>query len=107
MIGRRQWKNVTSEAEITLTDEMREELGLFDDAERLHLDITHSGYYEPARLAADPDDSYPAEDEIEISNIEGYIEFIGSDDEPLSGEQIEILHDLPMFFDAICENIGE
>lgn len=67
----KKWENVTSDVTITLTDEMRDELGLFDDAERLNL-----------RVKSIDDDG--------IAEFEGNILFETGDIEPMSVEQIAI-----------------
>lgn len=67
----RRWENVTSDVTITLTDEMRDELGLFDDAEWLKL-----------RVKNIDDDGIP--------EFEGNIIFETGDTEPMSVEQIAI-----------------
>ncbi len=105
--GSRMWKNVTTQIEIELTDEMRDELGLFEDAKSLNLEVKHYGHFEPAVLAVDPDDSSPEEDELEISSIEGVIEFEDSADEVLSKDQIFILGDERIFDDLIVSKIME
>jgi hypothetical protein len=67
----RRWGNVTIQQEIALTDEMRDELGLFDDAKSLNLRIK------------DIDDDGN-------KTFEGNIIFKTGDTEPMSVEQIAI-----------------
>lgn len=65
------WENVTSDVTITLTDEMRDELGLFDDAERLNL-----------RVKSIDDDGIPL--------FDGDVIFEDGNTEPMSVDQIAI-----------------
>lgn len=65
------WENVTSQLEIKLTDEMRDELGLFDDAERLNL-----------RVKSIDDDG--------ILLFDGDVIFEDGNTEPMSVDQIAI-----------------
>lgn len=67
----RRWENVTIQTEIALTDEMRDELGLFDDAKRLKLRIK------------DIDDDGN-------KSFEGEVIFKTGNTEPMSVEQIKI-----------------
>lgn len=67
----RRWENVTIQIEIALTDEMRDELGLFDDAKSLSL-----------RIKSIDDDGN--------KTFEGKIIFKSGDTEPMSAEQIAI-----------------
>ena len=65
------WENVTIQSEVALTDEMRDELGLFDDAKSLLVRVK------------DIDDDGNKE-------LEGNIIFKTGDTEPMSVEQIAI-----------------
>jgi len=65
------WGNVTIQTEIALTDEMRDELGLFDDAKSLLVRVK------------DIDDDGN-------KTLEGNIIFKTGDTEPMSLEQIAI-----------------
>ena len=67
----RRWENVTIQTEIALTDEMRDELGLFDDAKSLLVRVK------------DIDDDGN-------KTLEGNIIFKTGDTEPMSLEQIAI-----------------
>lgn len=67
----RRWENVTIQTEIALTDEMRDELGLFDDAKSLKLRVK------------DIDDDGN-------KTLEGDIIFKTGNTEPMSIEQIAI-----------------
>lgn len=101
----RRWENVTSQIEIILTDEMRDELGLFDDAERLKLRVKHSGYEDPGVITNDPEFSRPPEGDCEIHLIEGEVLTEECDETPLSAEQIDIILDGGDVFDAIYEKL--
>lgn len=70
-MGSRKWKNVTTSIEIELTDEMRDELGLFEDAEKLII-----------RVKSIDDDGN--------KTFEGEIMLDSGDIEPMSVEQIAI-----------------
>ena len=65
------WENITIQTEVALTDEMRDELGLFDDAKSLIVRVK------------DIDDDGNKE-------LEGNIIFKTGDTEPMSVEQITI-----------------
>ena len=65
------WENVTIQIEVTLTDEMRDELGLFDDAKSLLVRVK------------DIDDDGN-------KTLDGNIIFKTGDTEPMSAEQIAI-----------------
>ena len=65
------WENVTIQTEVALTDEMRDELGLFDDAKRLKL-----------RVKSIDDDGN--------KSFEGEVILKTGDTEPMSVEQIAI-----------------
>ena len=65
------WENVTIQTEIALTDEMRDELGLFDDAKRLKLRVK------------DIDDDGN-------KTLEGEVIFKTGNTEPMSVEQVAI-----------------
>ena len=65
------WENITIQTEVALTDEMRDELGLFDNAERLKLRVK------------DIDDDGNKE-------LEGEVIFGTGNTEPMSVEQIAI-----------------
>ena len=65
------WENITIQTEVALTDEMRDELGLFDNAERLKLRVK------------DIDDDGNKE-------LEGNIIFKAGNTEPMSIEQVAI-----------------
>jgi hypothetical protein len=67
----RRWGNVTIQQEIALTDEMRDELGLFDNAERLKLRVK------------DIDDDGN-------KTFEGEVIFKAGNTEPMSIEQVAI-----------------
>ena len=67
----RRWENVTIQMEVALTDEMRDELGLFDNAERLKL-----------RVKSIDDDGNKI--------FEGEVIFKTGNTEPMSAEQIAI-----------------
>ena len=67
----RRWENVAIQIEVALTDEMRDELGLFDDAKRLKLRVK------------DIDDDGN-------KTFDGNIIFKTGDTEPMSVEQIAI-----------------
>lgn len=67
----RRWENITIQTEIALTDEMRDELGLFDDAKRLKL-----------RVKSIDDDGN--------KSFEGEVIFKTGGTEPMSVEQVEI-----------------
>jgi hypothetical protein len=67
----KRWENVTIQTEIALTDEMRDELGLFDDAKRLKLRVK------------DIDDDGN-------KTLEGEVIFKTGNTEPMSVEQVEI-----------------
>lgn len=67
----RRWENVTIQTEIALTDEMRDELGLFDDAKSLLV-----------RVKNIDDDGNKA--------LEGNIIFKTGNTEPMSIEQVAI-----------------
>lgn len=87
------WENVTSDVTVTLTDEMRDELGLFDDAERLSLRVKHSGYDDPGNPFGCNDTARPPEWDCEIHHLEGHVLTEDCDETPLSAEQIEIILD--------------
>lgn len=101
----RKWENVTSDVAIVLTDEMREELGLFDDAERLNLRVKHSGYDDPGNPYGSNDTARPPEWDCEIHAIEGEVLTEDCDETPLSAEQIDIILDGGDVFDAIYEKL--
>lgn len=65
------WENVTIQMEVALTDEMRDELGLFDDAKRLKLCIKNI-------------------DDDGNKSLEGEVIFKTGNTEPMSVEQITI-----------------
>ena len=65
------WENITIQLEIALTDEMRDELGLFDDAKRLKLRVK------------DIDDDGN-------KTFEGEVIFKAGNTEPMSIEQVAI-----------------
>jgi len=67
----KRWENATSQLEIKLTDEMRDELGLFDDAKRLKLRVKNI-------------------DDDGNKTFEGEVKFESGDTEPMSVEQITI-----------------
>jgi hypothetical protein len=67
----RRWENITIQTEIKLTDEIRDELGLFDNAKSLIL-----------RIKSIDDDGNKA--------FEGKVIFKSGDTEPMSVEQIAI-----------------
>lgn len=67
----RRWENITIQSEITLTDEMRDEFGLFDDAKSIKLRIKNI-------------------DDDGNKTLEGNIIFETGDTEPMSVEQIAI-----------------
>ena len=67
----RRWENVTVQSEVALTDEMRDELGLFDNAKRLKLRIK------------DIDDDGN-------KTLEGEVIFKTGNAEPMSVEQVAI-----------------
>ena len=101
----KRWENVTSDIEITLTDEMRDELGLFDDAKILELRVKHSGYDDPGVITNDPEFSRPPESDLEIHALEGEVLTEDCDETPLSAEQIDIILDGGVTLDAIYENL--
>jgi hypothetical protein len=65
------WENITIQTEVALTDEMRDELGLFDDAKSLLVRVK------------DIDDDGN-------KTLEGNIIFKTGNTEPMSVEQVEI-----------------
>lgn len=65
------WENVTIQTEIALSDEMRDELGLFDDAKRLKLRVKNI-------------------DDDGNKTLEGNIIFKAGNTEPMSVEQVAI-----------------
>ena len=65
------WESVTIQTEVALTDEMRDELGLFDDAKRIKL-----------RVKSIDDDGN--------KTLEGEVIFKTGNTEPMSVEQIAI-----------------
>lgn len=99
------WENVTSDITITLTDEMRDELGLFDDAKSLEIRAKHSGYDDPGVITNDPEFSRPPESDLEIHALEGEVLTEDCDETPLSAEQIDIILDGGVTLDAIYENL--
>lgn len=99
------WENVTSDVTIALTDEMRDELGLFDDAERLQLRVKHSGYDDPGVITNDPEFSRPPEFDCEIHAIEGEVLTEECDETPLSAEQIDIILDGGEILDEIYNQL--
>lgn len=99
------WENVTSDIEITLTNEMRDELGLFDDAATLQLRVKHSGYDDPGNPYGCNDTARPPEWDCDITEIEGDVVNEDDDLEPLSAEQIEIIFDSGDIYDAIVGKI--
>ena len=101
----KRWENITSQLEIKLTDEMRDDLGLFDDAERLKLRVKHSGYDDPGMCFGAPEDCRPPESELDIHAIEGEVLTAECDETPLSAEQIEIILDGGEVFDAIYQKL--
>lgn len=101
----KRWENVTSQVEITLTDEMRDELGLFDDAERLKLRVKHSGYDDPGQCYGAPEDYRPPDGDCEIHLIEGEVLTEDCDETPLSAEQIDIILDGGIVFDEIYDKL--
>lgn len=101
----RRWENVTTELEIKLTDEMRDELGLFDDAERLTLRVKYSGYDDPGVITNDPEFSRPPEFNCEIHTIEGEVIDEYEEETPLSAEQINIILDDSKVLDVIYEKL--
>lgn len=99
------WENVTSDIEITLTDEMRDELGLFDDAKSLEIRVKHSGYDDPGNPYGCNDTARPPEWDCDITEMEGDVVNEDDDLEPLSAEQIEIIFDSGDIYDAIVGKI--
>lgn len=99
------WENVTSDITITLTDEMRDELGLFDDAATLQLRVKHSGYDDPGNPYGSNDNARPPEFDAEVHHIEGEVLTEDCDETPLSAEQIEIILDGGEVFDAIYQKL--
>ena len=99
------WENITSDVTVTLTDEMRDELGLFDDAKSLELRVKHSGYDDPGVITNDPEFSRPPEFDAEIHHLEGEVLTEDCDETPLSAEQIDIILDGGVTLDAIYENL--
>ena len=67
----RRWENVTIQTEIALTDEMRDELGLFDDAKSIKLRIKNI-------------------DDDGNKDFEGDVIFKSGNTEPMSVEQVAI-----------------
>lgn len=67
----RRWENITIQLEIALTDEMRDELGLFDDAKSLLIRVKNI-------------------DDDGNKTLEGNIIFKTGNTEPMSAEQIAI-----------------
>lgn len=65
------WENVTIQTEVALTEEMRDELGLFDDAKRLKLRVKNI-------------------DDDGNKSFEGEVIFKTGNTEPMSLEQIAI-----------------
>lgn len=101
----RRWENVTSQLEIKLTDEMRDELGLFDDASTLHLCVKSSGYDDPGNPYDSNDNAISPEFDCEIHAIEGEVLTEGCDETPLSYEQIKIILDDSKVLDVIYEKL--
>ena len=99
------WENVTSEVVIDLTDEMRDELGLFDDAQKLYLSVKHSGYYDECNPFGNPETATPPESDCEVHTIEGDIQSEDYESNPLSAEQIEIILDGGDTFNAIYQKL--
>ena len=99
------WENVTSQLEIKLTDEMRDEIGLFDDAERLNLRVKHSGYDDPGNPYGSNDTARPPEWDCEIHAIEGEVLTEECDEMPLSAEQINIILDGGDVLEAIYDKL--
>lgn len=67
----RRWENITIQMEVVLTDEMRDELGLFDDAKSLLVRVKNI-------------------DDDGNKTLEGDIIFKTGNTEPMSAEQITI-----------------
>jgi hypothetical protein len=65
------WENITIQTEVALTEEMRDELGLFDDAKRLKLRVKNI-------------------DDDGNKSFEGEVIFKTGNTEPMSVEQVEI-----------------
>lgn len=101
----RKWENVTTELEIELTDEMRDELGLFDDASTLHLRVKSSGYDDPGNPYDSNDNAISPEFNCEIHAIEGEVLTEECDETPLSAEQIDIILDGGEILDVIYEKL--
>lgn len=101
------WKNATSEVILNLDDEMRDELGLFEDSKSLSLRVKHSGYDFPAKITADPYYSEPPESELEIHELEGEIINEEGDETPLSATHIEIIWNSKEIFETIEDLIWE
>lgn len=99
----KKWENVTSQLEIKLTDEMRDELGLFDDAEQLNLRVKHSGYDDPGVITNDPEFSRPPESDVEIHHLEGEVIDEYEEETPLSAEQVEIILDGDITYAAMLD----
>jgi hypothetical protein len=65
------WENITIQTEVALTEEMRDELGLFDDAKRLKLRVKNI-------------------DDDGNKSFEGEVIFKTGNTEPMSVEQVAI-----------------
>lgn len=101
----RRWENVMSDIEITLTDEMRDELGLFDDASTLQLRVKSSGYDDPGNPYDSNDNAISPEFDCEIHAIEGEVLTEDCDETPLSCEQINIILDDSKVLEVIYEKL--
>lgn len=67
----RRWENITIQSEVALTDEMRDELGLFDDAKSLLVRVKNI-------------------DDDGNKELEGEVIFKTGNAEPMSIEQVAI-----------------
>lgn len=99
------WESVTTDLEIKLTDEMRDELGLFDDASTLQLRVKSSGYDDPGNPYDSNDNAISPEFDCEIHAIEGEVLTEERDETPLSYEQINIILDDSKVLDVIYEKL--
>lgn len=99
------WENVTSDVTIKLTDEMRDELGLFDDAAILQLRVKSSGYDDPGNPYDSNDNAISPEFDCEIHAIEGEVLTEDCDETPLSAEQIDIILDDSKVLETIYEKL--
>ena len=99
------WENVSSTVIVELTDEMRDELGLFDDAKSLEIRAKHSGYDDPGVCFGSNDTCRAPEWDCDITEMEGDVVNEDDDLEPLSAEQIDIILEGGDIYDAIVGKI--